>query len=44
MGEMDEGDEDHSCLEEHCTMYRIAESLHWTPETEITVHGNCTSI
>lgn len=35
MGEIGKGDEKHTYHDEHCVMYRIPESLHYTPETNI---------
>lgn len=29
---------------EHCSMYGIAESLHYAPETNIALYVNCTLV
>ena len=44
MGEIDKGNEEYTYCDEHWVMYKIAESLYCTPETNITLYVNCSSI
>lgn len=44
MGETGEGDEEYTFCDEYWVVYRITESLWYTPETNITLYINCSGI